>query len=126
MWSLGCILGEMLVGSPLFPGTSTLDQIERIMAGLPKPSREDLASVKSPYSSTILEKASISKYVLITVLLSTMKLNHFESCRNRRPLDQLLTKADTSAVDLMYRMLHYNPHKRITAMEALKHPYVRR
>ncbi|KAF7258463.1 hypothetical protein EG68_04539 [Paragonimus skrjabini miyazakii] len=105
MWSLGCILGEMLVGSPLFPGTSTLDQIERIMAGLPKPSREDLASVKSPYSSTILEKASI---------------------RNRRPLDQLLTKADTNAVDLMYRMLHYNPHKRITAMEALKHPYVRR
>lgn len=40
MWSLGCILGEMLSGSPLFPGTSTLDQIERIMAGLPRPSHE--------------------------------------------------------------------------------------
>ncbi|VDQ01797.1 unnamed protein product, partial [Trichobilharzia regenti] len=37
IWSLGCILGEMLIGTPLFPGTSTLDQIERIMAGLPKP-----------------------------------------------------------------------------------------
>ncbi|VDO87728.1 unnamed protein product [Schistosoma curassoni] len=40
IWSLGCILGEMLIGTPLFPGTSTLDQIERIMGGLPKPSPE--------------------------------------------------------------------------------------
>ncbi|CAH8599457.1 unnamed protein product [Heterobilharzia americana] len=56
IWSLGCILGEMLLGTPLFPGTSTLDQIERIMAGLPKPNAEDLASVKSPYSSSILQK----------------------------------------------------------------------
>lgn len=47
IWSLGCILGEMLVGSPLFPGTSTLDQIERIMAGLPKPSKEGLFRMRN-------------------------------------------------------------------------------
>ncbi|XP_018646239.1 serine/threonine kinase [Schistosoma mansoni] len=40
IWSLGCILGEMLIGTPLFPGTSTLDQIERIMGALPKPTIE--------------------------------------------------------------------------------------
>ena len=40
MWSLGCILGEMLSGSPLFPGKSTLDQLERIVAGLPKITKE--------------------------------------------------------------------------------------
>lgn len=39
MWSLGCILGEMLLGKPLFPGSSTLNQIERIMASIPTPSR---------------------------------------------------------------------------------------
>lgn len=38
MWSLGCILGEMLLGKPLFPGSSTVNQIERIMAALPEPS----------------------------------------------------------------------------------------
>ena len=39
MWSLGCILGEMLLGKPLFPGSSTLNQIERIMSSIPSPSR---------------------------------------------------------------------------------------
>ena len=38
MWAMGCILGEMLVGKPLFPGKSTLHQIETIMefTGRPK------------------------------------------------------------------------------------------
>ncbi|KAG7156531.1 Mitogen-activated protein kinase 15-like [Homarus americanus] len=41
MWSLGCILGEMLLGKPMFPGSSTLDQIERIMSVISPPCRED-------------------------------------------------------------------------------------
>ena len=40
MWSLGCILGEMLAGKPLFPGSSTINQIEKIMNYIAEPSRE--------------------------------------------------------------------------------------
>lgn len=40
MWSCGCILGEMLLGKSLFPGTSTLNQIEKIMASIPPPTHE--------------------------------------------------------------------------------------
>ncbi|XP_043340268.1 mitogen-activated protein kinase 15 isoform X3 [Cervus elaphus] len=40
MWSLGCILGEMLQGRPLFPGTSTLHQLELILEAIPPPSKE--------------------------------------------------------------------------------------
>ena len=40
MWSLGCILAEMCLGKPLFPGSSTLNQIEKIMGSIPPPSRE--------------------------------------------------------------------------------------
>lgn len=40
MWSIGCILGEMLLGKPLFPGTSTINQIEKIMSAIPHPSTE--------------------------------------------------------------------------------------
>lgn len=42
MWSCGCILGEMLLGKPLFPGSSTLNQIEKIMASIPPPTHEGL------------------------------------------------------------------------------------
>ena len=38
MWAVGCILGEMIVGKPIFPGQSTLNQLEKITAltGLPE------------------------------------------------------------------------------------------
>lgn len=39
MWSLGCILAEMLLGKALFPGSSTINQIERIMNTINKPSK---------------------------------------------------------------------------------------
>lgn len=40
IWSLGCILGEMLLGKALFPGTSTINQIEKIISAIPHPSPE--------------------------------------------------------------------------------------
>ncbi|EUB60728.1 Putative serine/threonine-protein kinase [Echinococcus granulosus] len=40
MWSIGCILAEIFIGKALFPGTSTLNQLEKIMSIGPKPSRE--------------------------------------------------------------------------------------
>lgn len=38
MWSIGCILGEMLLGKPIFPGSSTVNQIEKIMSTIGTPS----------------------------------------------------------------------------------------
>lgn len=40
MWSLGCILGEMLRGRPLFPGTSTLHQLKLVLDAVPPSSEE--------------------------------------------------------------------------------------
>ena len=37
MWSIGCILGELIIGKALFPGTSTLNQIERVLELTGKP-----------------------------------------------------------------------------------------
>ena len=58
MWSLGCILGEMLLGKPLFPGSSTLNQIERVMSSIEMPSKEDIESIGSSYGGSVIEKAA--------------------------------------------------------------------
>nr|XP_054353859.1 mitogen-activated protein kinase 15 isoform X3 [Pongo pygmaeus] len=54
MWSLGCILGEMLRGRPLFPGTSTLHQLELILETIPPPSEEDLLALGSGCRASVL------------------------------------------------------------------------
>ncbi|XP_071118914.1 extracellular signal-regulated kinase 2-like [Haliotis cracherodii] len=105
MWSLGCILGEMLINKPLFPGSSTINQIERIMASIPAPSRGDIESIKSAYGSSVLEKAAM---------------------RPKRRLEDMLPESPPEAIDLVRRLLHFNPDKRITADEAVRHPYVER
>ena len=54
MWSLGCILAELLQGKPIFPGTSTLNQLDRILEITGMPSKEDIMSIKSSLASTML------------------------------------------------------------------------
>ncbi|XP_026728410.1 extracellular signal-regulated kinase 2 [Trichoplusia ni] len=104
MWSLGCILGEMLIGKPLFPGTSTVNQVEIIMAALPRPSAEDIAIVCSGYGSSLIREQS--------------------SCAGGASLTALLSCAPRDAADLVHRLLLFNPAKRLSAEKALDHDYV--
>ena len=55
MWSMGCILAELLLGKPVFPGTSTLNQLDRVMEVTGRPSQEDVDSINSPLAQTMLE-----------------------------------------------------------------------
>lgn len=56
---LGCILGEMLLSKPLFQGTSTFNQLERILQHIPTPSQADIASISSQYGPSVLERATL-------------------------------------------------------------------
>lgn len=55
MWSMGCIIGEMMLGKPIFPGSSTLNQLDRIMELTGRPTSGDIDSIQSPLASTMLE-----------------------------------------------------------------------
>ncbi|XP_073319191.1 mitogen-activated protein kinase 15 [Pagrus major] len=106
MWSLGCILGEMLLGKALFPGTSTINQIEKIMSAIPHPSPEDILAIKSEYGSSVIQRMLLKPQV---------------------PLEDLLQPSvPPDALDLLRGLLVFNPDKRLTAEQALQHPYVAR
>ncbi|XP_050671676.1 extracellular signal-regulated kinase 2 [Leptidea sinapis] len=105
MWSLGCILGEMLTGSPLFPGTSTVNQIERIMSALPRPSPEDISAVCTGYGSSLIREQAATKGA--------------GAC-----LKTLLSCAPRDAAELVQQLLVFNPAKRLSAERALHHDYV--
>ncbi|XP_013926788.1 PREDICTED: mitogen-activated protein kinase 15 isoform X6 [Thamnophis sirtalis] len=106
MWSIGCILGEMLLGKPLFPGTSTVNQIEQILRVIPPPSAEDVEAFHSDYQASVINRVS---------------------CQPQLSLEELLpASTPAQALDLLKRLLVFNPEKRLTAEEALQHPYVQR
>ncbi len=61
MWSVGCILGELIIGKAIFPGTSTLNQIERVLELTGKPKSEDIESIDSPVAWNILASVNVTK-----------------------------------------------------------------
>ena len=58
---MGCILAELLLGKPVFPGTSTLNQLDRVMEVTGRPSQEDVESINSPLAQTMLESLPPTK-----------------------------------------------------------------
>lgn len=103
MWSIGCILGELLGGKPMFPGTSTMNQLDRIIEVTGRPNAEDIEAIRSPFAATMLESLPPS---------------------NPRSLSDMYPNASAEALDLLRKLLQFNPNKRITAEEALAHPFV--
>ncbi|CAD8195261.1 unnamed protein product [Paramecium octaurelia] len=97
IWSLGCIFGEMLCHHPLFVGNSTFNQIEKIVELIGKPNDTNLSE--------------LAPYVLQGIQPDRKKA--FTSISD-----------DSTAVDLLKRMLVFEPQERITLIDILKHPYL--
>jgi mitogen-activated protein kinase 15 len=50
VWSVGCILAELMIGQPLFPGDSTLNQLEKIIEFTGAPSKQSVDSLESDHA----------------------------------------------------------------------------
>lgn len=100
IWSAGCIMAEMKLKKPLFKGDSDIDQLHKIFEVLGPPNPDNFPD----YDKLISYCGNIPKTEPV-------------------PLEEILGSDDLSFVDLISKMLIYDPSKRITAEKALLHPY---
>lgn len=100
IWSAGCVLAELLLGQPLFPGESGVDQLVEIIKVLGTPTREEIKCMNPNYTEFKFPQIKAHPW---------HKIFH-----KRMPPE---------AVDLVSRLLQYSPNLRSTALEALIHPF---
>lgn len=99
MWAVGCILAELLLRVPLFPGESDLDQLTKIFGVFGNPTEENWPGVKS--------------------LVDYIDFKPFQSI----PLKNIFTAAGDDLLDLIENLLVLNPVKRKECDECLKMPF---
>uniref|UniRef100_A0A3B3CVE4 mitogen-activated protein kinase n=1 Tax=Oryzias melastigma TaxID=30732 RepID=A0A3B3CVE4_ORYME len=102
IWSVGCIMAEMLQGKPLFKGNDHLDQLTEIMKITGTPSPEFLSKLESEEAKRYLK--SLPK-------------------QEKKDLQKVFPTSDVHAVSVIEHMLLLDPEKRVTAAEALTLPY---
>mmetsp|Transcript_30579 Transcript_30579/g.79778 ORF Transcript_30579/g.79778 Transcript_30579/m.79778 type:complete len:422 (+) Transcript_30579:244-1509(+) len=110
MWSVGCIFGELLLRRVLFEGQSELNQLELIVRLLGSPSaeeREKLSAMGNPLQMRFKEG-------MPSRLRETFFASRFSSDK---------TMVTEKGIDLLARLLSFDPEKRLSAEEALNHPY---
>ena len=101
VWSMGCVIAELVLGRPLFPGSSPSDQLVEIIKILGTPTKEDILSMNPQFQE--------QKFPAI-------KPTPWEKVfRNR--------KIPKHFIDLISKLLVFNPTVRLTAQKALEHTY---
>ena len=103
VWSIGCILAELLGGRPFFKGRDYVDQLNQILHYLGTPNEETLSRIGSPRAQ---------EYVRNLPLMGKV------------PFQRLFPNANPDALDLLDRMLAFDPSSRISVEEALEHRYL--
>jgi mitogen-activated protein kinase 7 len=103
VWSVGCILAELLGGRPFFKGRDYVDQLNQILHILGTPNEDTLSRIGSPRAQEYVRN------------LPFMAKKVFPS---------LFPNANPDALDLLNRMLAFDPSTRISVETALEHPYL--
>ncbi|KAI0983476.1 hypothetical protein GJ496_000717 [Pomphorhynchus laevis] len=99
-WSAGCVFVELLLGRPIFPGDSAVNQIVEIIKILGTPTKEDILQMNPDYQDAFFPQLKA------------------------HPWSQVLPKRTPAlGAELADLMLVYNPKQRINPLKALAHPF---
>ena len=104
MWGVGCVLFEMATLFPLFPGDNELDQMKKIQNILGPPS-EDVINL---YQQNSFDKEN-QKSLDINI--------------KGKGFEKYLSHCNELFIDLLKKLLVYNPEERFSAKQALQHNY---
>ncbi|KAL7517036.1 hypothetical protein ACHAWX_002008 [Stephanocyclus meneghinianus] len=100
IWSQGCVGAELLLGQPLFPGDSGVDQLVEIIKVLGTPTREEINAMNSNYTE--------------------FKFPQIKACQWRKVFR---SKTPEDAMDFIASTLAYAPERRIKPLEGCAHPF---
>ena len=100
VWSAGCVLAELMLGQPIFPGDSGVDQLVEIIKLLGTPSKEAIKEMNPNYTE---------------FKFPTIKAHPWSKV--------FKSKTPESAIALCAALLEYSPKKRTNAFEALTHSF---
>lgn len=100
IWSMGCVMAELLLGNPLFPGDSGVDQLIEIIKILGTPTKEQIQAMNPNHTSF--------KFPQI----------------KPHPWNKVFrNKASAEAIDLVSKFLRYDPATRVEAFDCLAHEF---
>jgi len=99
-WSAGCVLAELLLGQPIFPGDSGVDQLVEIIKVLGTPTREQIREMNQHYTEFKFPQIKAHPWSRVF--------------RTRTPND---------AISLTSALLEYTPSKRLTPLQACAHSF---
>ncbi|KAG0293318.1 regulator of ime2 [Dissophora globulifera] len=100
IWSTGCVMAELMLGQPLFPGDSGIDQLVEIIIVLGTPTREQIKTMNPNYMEHRFPQIRPHPFTRIF--------------RSRSPPE---------ALDLLSNLLEYTPSSRFHPIDAMIHPF---